>query len=128
MEQPNKRGAQRVPAVITTFIRRTRPEGGYSLMQFVSKDLSEGGIFIVTDDLSIFDLSEEVAVIVEKGRARYFEGTAQVVRSARIFGEEGTMTESGFGLMFLTPDEEFTKAVAEEISAAETVRPTDIST
>ena len=89
-------------------------------MQFMSKDLSEGGIFVVTDDLSLFDLSEEVAIIVEKGRSRYYEGSARVVRSARFFGGEGTLTESGFGLMFIEQDDEFKNAVAEEIASLET--------
>ena len=120
MESTNKRRAQRVPAVITSFLRKALPDGGYALMQFMSKDLSEGGIFVVTDDLSLFDLSEEVAIIVEKGRSRYYEGSARVVRSARFFGGEGTLTESGFGLMFIEQDDEFKNAVAEEIASLET--------
>lgn len=69
-------------------------------MQFMSRDLSEGGIFICTDDLSVFDLGDELQLIVEKDKSRYFEGRAQVVRSVRTFGSDQILTDSGFGLMF----------------------------
>ncbi len=115
MKTDNKRRSERVPATITSYVRKNLPDGGYALMQFVSKDLSEGGIFIVTDDLSIFDLSEEITLIVERDKSRYFEGSAKVVRSARVFDTEGGMTDSGFGLMFLDADEQFREMVAEQI-------------
>jgi hypothetical protein len=119
MESENKRRSERVPVAITSFIRKRLPDGGESLMQFVSKDLSEGGLFILTDDLSIFDLSEEVALIVERGRERYFEGKARVVRSARIFASAGSLTESGFGLMFIDTAEEFRSAIASALAESQ---------
>jgi len=87
-------------------------------MQFVSKDLSLGGIFVVTDNLSTFDLGEVVTLIIDRDRSRYFEGSAKVVRSTRVFSKESEMTESGYGLMFAEAPEEFHAAIAEEIASA----------
>ena len=115
MSESEKRIADRVPVNLTSFVRRTLPEGGTSLMQFVSKDLSVGGIFIVSDDLSILDLGEEVTLLVDQSRNRYYEGQALVVRSAREFADDG-VTESGFGLMFAEPPDEFRKAIEDEIA------------
>jgi hypothetical protein len=117
MSAEDKRKAERVTAMITSYVRRNMPDGGYALMQFVSKDLSEGGIFIVTDDLTILDLSEDISLIVEKDKSRYFEGPARVVRSARIFESGGGITESGFGLMFLETDAHFREMIANEVAA-----------
>ncbi len=97
----DKRGSLRKPLRLTTYVRKELPAGGYSLMQFVSRDLSEGGVFISTDDLSLFDLGEELSVIVDRGKKHLYEGNARVVRSARTFGSEEAITESGFGLMFI---------------------------
>ena len=120
MSEKSNRKNERVSADVTCFVRKILPDGGYSLMQFVNKDLSEGGIFLVTDDLSLFDMNEDLTILVERGRERYFEGSARVVRSARIFTEEDEMTESGFGLMFVNTDEIFASMVRETISSAST--------
>lgn len=116
-QEPTKRSAERVSVVVTTYVRKSLADGGTSLMQFVSGDLSEGGIFILTDDLSLFELDEVLGIIVERGERRYFEGQAKVVRSARVFDSEGDLTESGFGLMFLEVGEQFRTAIAEEIAS-----------
>ncbi len=114
-----KRKAVRKPVLITTVIRKTTPAGnaakgagmgtagGYEIMEFRTRDLSTGGIFLSTEDLSVFDLGEEVEILVDDDGTRYYEGKARVVRSARVFSGEGNPVESGFGLMFLSPDSEF---------------------
>ena len=85
-------------------------------MQFVSKDLSKGGVFICTEDLSILDLGDEVDVIVEKGKERYYEGRGKVVRSARMFNADDALGEGGYGLMFIAPDETFSKMLESELN------------
>jgi len=113
----NKRGSSRKPVHLTTYIRKELPAGGYSLMQFVSRDLSEGGVFISTDDLSLFDLGEELSVIVDRGSKRLFEGQAKVVRSSRTFGSEEAVTESGFGLMFTGDNSTFLDMVKTQLDS-----------
>ena len=115
-----KRTNSRRKVNITTYIRKELPAGGFALMQFVSRDLSEGGIYISTDDLSLFDLGEELAVIVDRNSERLYEGKVRVVRSARIFETENEVTDSGFGLMFLQQTSEFQSVINERL--------TDIST
>ncbi len=102
-----KRKSERKKLVVTTVIRKQTPSGKYSIMEFQSKDVSLGGIFICSEDLSIFDLGEEVEILVDDGGNKYYEGKARIVRSARILDEGGEQTESGFGLMFLNPDKDF---------------------
>jgi hypothetical protein len=107
---PDKRKNSRKPLLTTTVIRRAArgsTKGDYEILEFRTRDMSTGGIFISTEDLSIFDLGDEVEILVDDAGERYYEGKSRVVRAARVFSEEGTPIESGFGLMFLSPDADF---------------------
>ena len=103
----DKRRAERKEVALTTLLRKEKPEGGHSVMEFKSGNLSFGGIFVSTEDLSVLDLGEELEILVDADKEKYYEGKARVVRSARVFSNEGTQVDSGFGLMFLDPDESF---------------------
>jgi hypothetical protein len=118
MAEKDKRVKGRKKIQLTTFVRKELPAGGFSLMQFISRDLSEGGIYISTDDLSLFDLGEEISIIVDQNREQLFEGQAVVVRSARIFESTEAITESGFGLMFKGDNPAFTAMVTDQLSKA----------
>lgn len=109
------RKAQRKPMLVTTVLRRQRPGGGYEIMEFRSRDISEGGIFVCAEDLGVFDLGEELEILVDDAGARYYEGKARVVRSSRVFTGEAQPLESGFGLMFLSPDTEFSQMLARKL-------------
>ena len=110
-----KRKTSRKKVIITTVVRKLRPEGGCSIYEFKSKDLSLGGIFISAEDLSLFDLGEEIEILVDDDGKRYYEGRAIVVRSARVFTEEGSQVDSGYGLMFLTPGPELKEMLKEKL-------------
>jgi hypothetical protein len=116
MTDINKRNSIRKTVQLTTYVRKELPAGGYSLTQFVSRDLSEGGVFIGTDDLSLFDVGEEISIMVDQDRARLFEGRARVVRSSRTFGSADTITQSGFGLRFTDTNSDFAKMVKKQLS------------
>ncbi len=110
MPETDRRKAARSsrPALVTTIVRKS-PSGGaagdFEVMEFSTHDMSSGGIFISTEDLSLFTLGEEVELVVDDNGERYYEGKARIVRSARIFTEEGSPVESGFGIMFLAPED-----------------------
>jgi hypothetical protein len=114
-----KRKAARKPVFVTTIIRKSGPAGAtagdYEIMEFRTQDMSNGGIFISTENLGIFDLGDEVEILVDDDGKRYYEGKARVVRSARVFTGEGNPIESGFGLMFLSPDTEFMGMITRKI-------------
>ncbi len=114
-----KRKGERKRLAITTIIRKAKPgdsgKGDYEIMEFRTRDLSSGGIFISTEDLALFDLGEEMEILVDDDGARYYEGMARVVRSARVFSGEGSPIESGFGLMFMTPDSDFVNMVSRKL-------------
>lgn len=102
-----KRQNERKPVHVVTFVRKYKDSGDQSLMQFVSYDLSHGGVRIATDDLDIFSLGEEVEIMVEDFGHCYYEGKARIVRSLRISSSDGKMIESGYGLMFTDTTDDF---------------------
>ena len=116
-EFENKRKSERKPVEITSFIRKTMPDGNQSVMQFISKDLSEGGVFIVTEDLTVFDLNEEIELMVNERGEEYYEGRAKIVRSVRIFSDEDKPVESGYVVMFLDKDERLDEFIMNKLKS-----------
>ncbi len=114
-ESDNKRSSERVDVSFLTFVRKSMPDGSYNLMQFRTKDLSEGGIFVTSNDLSLFDLGEECEILIDKEQHSYLETNAKVVRGARVFTDEGEQIISGYGLMFYEPDEDFISMMRQQI-------------
>ncbi|RPJ09059.1 MAG: PilZ domain-containing protein [Spirochaetaceae bacterium] len=96
-----RRKCKRVKYRIQTVIRKDFPDGRHIVMEFATGNLSAGGVFIIVEDLSLFDLGEELSASLCKPDKQIYEGRVRVVRSMRIFSPENNLTESGFGLMFL---------------------------
>ena len=115
-----KRDNERKKIAVTTIVRKMKPAGGQAIMEFHSRDLSRGGLFISTENLDIFDLGEEIEILVDHNGEKYYEGKAEVVRSARIFGEEGKILDCGYGLMFLNPGEDFKEMLLAKLAADKT--------
>lgn len=103
--------------------RKERPYGGRSIMEFRSLDLSRGGLFIATENLSLFELGEELEILVDDEGRQYYEGRARVVRSARVFTAEGDQVESGYGLMFVNPGTGFQRMLFEKLDKRPESRP-----
>ena len=102
-----KRNFERKRIAVTTIIRKLLPDETFQIMEFLSDNLSQGGVFILAEDLSLFDLGEEVEILVDIKEDRYYQGKARIVRSVRIFSEKVGFSASGYGLMFLNPDSDF---------------------
>ena len=102
---------------ITTIVKKPESNGGYTIMEFKSIDLSLGGVFISSEDLSVFELGEEIDILVDTNGDRLYEGRARIVRSARIFSENDEITDSGFGLMFMNPDKAFKEHLAVKLES-----------
>ena len=117
-----KRSSSRSRVTIVSYVRRTMPDGNPIVMEFRSVDLSPTGVFLSTEDLGVMDLGEEVELMVatdgDAEPARYYEGRARAVRSARVFDNADTVTESGYGLIFLDADQEFMTAIERQLVAA----------
>jgi hypothetical protein len=116
-DMEEKRKNERKKVDITTVIRKMKTKGRYAIMEFKAKDLSLGGVFILTEDLNIFDLGEQLEILVDTGGKVYYEGAAIVVRSARVFTDDDIQLESGFGLMFINPNKEFTEQLLKKLHA-----------
>ena len=110
-----KRISQRKRITITTVIKKILPDSTYQIMEFLSDNLSQGGVFILAEDLSLFDLGEEIEILVDIKGDRYYAGMAKVVRSARIFSDQAKGTQSGYGLMFLDPEDDFKQMLLEKL-------------
>ena len=115
MESKEKRKSLRKDVSLTSYVRKEMPDGKYVMMQFLSRDISEGGIFICTDDLSLFDLGEELTIMVDRNKEKLYEGKVRTVRSARSFENEGRLTDSGYGMMFLDIPPAFSAMVKMEL-------------
>jgi hypothetical protein len=107
-----KRGSERKRIELTAVVRKPLSHQGYTLMEFSSRDLAAGGIFILAADLSLFDLGEELDILIAGAGRRFYEGKAKVVRSARVFSRREERLESGFGLMFEGCDPDFRRMLA----------------
>jgi len=106
-EKIEKRMSERKELSLMTFIRKKLSDGNQNLMQFQSKDLSTGGIFLTTENLSLFQLGEECEILIDDHGDRLVETNAKVVRGARVFSDKGDQVISGYGLMFFDPDDDF---------------------
>lgn len=112
-----KRDNERKKIAVTTIVRKIKPAGGQAIMEFRSRDLSRGGLFISTENLDLFDLGEEIEILVDQKGEKYYEGKAEIVRSARIFGKESEILDCGYGLMFMNPGEDFIEMLLERLAA-----------
>ena len=90
----DRRTSPRVPFSISAFVRKMMPDRRYTLLEFRVRDVSIGGMFITSDDLSVFDLKEEIEFSIDDRGRRFYEGKARIVRSDVDQG-------SGFGVQFL---------------------------
>jgi len=115
-----KRDDKRKKLTVTTIVRKMKSAGGQAIMEFRSRDLSRGGLFVSTENLDLFDLGEEIEILVDHKGEKYYEGKAEVVRSARIFGEEGEILDCGYGLMFLNPGKDFKEMLLVKLAADKT--------
>lgn len=110
-----KRTSHREQKKIITYIRKNISEEINNLMEFVTSDISAGGVYILCDDLNLFELGEEFNIMVRDDQNEYYEGNAKVVRSARTFSNEKKQNQSGFGLMFLEMNDSFQEMLQRQI-------------
>ncbi|MBN1647199.1 MAG: PilZ domain-containing protein [Spirochaetales bacterium] len=96
----NKRKCQRFNVPLITYIRVPKKKG-YVINQFLTKDISENGLYICTDNLSLFSLGDEIDIMVDDKEKKYYEGKARVVRSAKVFSMDDEPVESGYGLFLM---------------------------
>jgi hypothetical protein len=116
-----KRKDERKQYCLKTIIKKATPDNVFSIMEFRTSNLSIGGIFISTEDLSLFEIGEEIDILVDDHGERFYEGKVRVVRSARIFSEDSTPVESGFGLMFLEPSRDFISMIEKTIMRSQSI-------
>jgi hypothetical protein len=111
-----RRSGERKKVMVTTLVRQRKDDDEVEIMEFRSRDLCIGGIFISTEDLSLFQLGEELEILIDDDGRKYYKGRARVVRSARLLSREGELADSGFGLMFTSPDPDFLEIVQRKLA------------
>jgi hypothetical protein len=110
-----RRSGDRKRVMVTTTVRKRKDNDEVEIMEFRSRDLCIGGIFVSTEDLSLFQLGEELEILIDDDGRKYYKGRARVVRSARVLSGQGELTDSGFGLMFTSPDPDFIEIVQKKL-------------
>ncbi|MBN1410125.1 MAG: PilZ domain-containing protein [Spirochaetales bacterium] len=107
-----RRLKKRLIKEMEVLVRKKYKRGQYEEIEFRSHDISEGGIFITTDDLSQFKLNEEVQVDITYEGNKYSLGKAKITRKQKRLTEGGIVRESGYGLAFLELKTSIWKAIA----------------
>ena len=100
------------------YLRKTQVDGSTLLLEFRGRELSTAGVFIAADDLALFDLDEEVEVLLGTVAGPFATARARAVRSVRSFAASRGLTASGFGLEFLDADARFRDAIDYQLRTA----------
>jgi c-di-GMP-binding flagellar brake protein YcgR len=101
------RRAQRKKVRVSVFIKKRLKGADFNLIELKTVDVSEAGLFLHSDDLSLFAVNEKLALAAQwKGR-RLELGAARVARKQEAHRAEGKPSAAGFGL-------EFTATTAEQ--------------
>ena len=110
MHGAERRLSPRRRVELPVYVRKRWPDGRSSVLGFRTADLAVGGLLLVTEDLTLFDVGETIQLMVDDG-GRYRVTDARVVRSARIRRDadrgDGRMARSGFGIRFCAPEASF---------------------
>ena len=104
---------------MTVYLRKTMVDGSTLLLEFRGRDLSTAGVSIAADDLTLFDLDEEVEVLLGTAAGPFATVPARVVRSVRSFAAGRGLTASGFGLEFFDADARFRAAIDYHLKRSE---------
>jgi hypothetical protein len=87
-----------------TIIKKRMPDGSFKLHECKNRNISRGGVFIITENLSIFELGEVVEVKIKDTDRDYYKGKAEIIRSESVFNKDSVKTECGYGIVFLSQD------------------------
>jgi c-di-GMP-binding flagellar brake protein YcgR len=112
-----RRKHQRFVCGMKVIVTKTLPDWKKFILEFVLSDISAGGVFIPAEDLSLFDLCEELNIVITDAAERFYEGKALVVRSARVFSAERKPAQSGYGLKFVDAPPEFLTRIERRVAA-----------
>ena len=91
-------------------VHKSSRDGGTSVLRLMSQDISDGGIFVLTDDMSILELDQEVSLEAKLHGKPVSLGRAVVMRAQERFDKKGQPTGGGFGLKFADFGLKMTKA------------------
>ncbi|MBN1410939.1 MAG: PilZ domain-containing protein [Spirochaetales bacterium] len=96
-----KRKHPRKFTVMPIFITKRISKKIIREMEFRTKNVSMEGAFFTVDDLSLFDMDEEVQVSVLIDGDRKNLGIAKIIRKQREFNLYGVVQSAGYGIRFL---------------------------
>jgi hypothetical protein len=98
---PEMRRSFRKNLRINVTVKKPLRGDEYKLVELKSVNLSEMGLFLHSDDLSLFGVNEKLELAATYKRERYDLGPARVVRKQEIHRDTGKTASSGFGLEFV---------------------------
>jgi len=89
-------------------------EGGGSL-EFETENLSTDGVFLITEDLTLFEIGSEVDLGLCAGQEELYRGAAVVVRAQKVNANSDSLPASGYGLYLEKPSVRLNSYLAEHI-------------
>ncbi|MBN1410199.1 MAG: PilZ domain-containing protein [Spirochaetales bacterium] len=102
--QTERRMAPRKKLNVLLTIKKIAPDGGYKIINFKIRDISGSGTFILSEDITIFHVGEEVMISIMDNVREYILGNAVIVRSEKGYDKNGVLFESGYGIMFTSAE------------------------
>lgn len=89
-------------------------ERGGSL-EFETENLSTDGVFLISEDLSLFEIGSEVDLGLCAGEEELYRGPAVVVRAQKVSQNGGSLPVSGYGLYLEKPSVRLNAYLAEHV-------------
>ncbi len=97
----NKRAYRRKRIKLDICITRSLPEGQYKKINLLTNDISIGGMFVESEDITLINVDETVGITISDKGKTVFEGFGKVVWSESLHEKSGKVVKSGFGLKFI---------------------------
>lgn len=100
-----KRKISRYPYQIIIIIKKHLNNNKIEIDEFLTRNMSEEGAYIVSEDTSIYDIGEIYNGIVDI-ESKQFPTKMKIIRRSTILDRDERKEESGFGLLYLDPPNE----------------------
>ena len=90
---------------------------GKGRLEFETDNLSMDGVFLITEDLSLFEIGSQVDLGLSAGEEELYRGAAVVVRAQKIPPSGAGSPASGYGVYLEKPSVRLNNYLAEHIPA-----------
>lgn len=90
------------------------PEGGFRILEFQVMDLSLNGVFLMSEDLNLFEIGDELELDIRLKGKIYPVALAEVVRKEDGFDDNDIPRQMGYGVRLVIKDRTFRELLQEK--------------